>query len=96
LKRKCIERLDTEDSRGAVKTSVGSDPGAPETSPVGGSRGDDGAMDAVEGALAKALEQAAAAGRFDVVGQLAAELQARRTARAGNVVDLGARRKGGR
>jgi hypothetical protein len=37
----------------------------------------------VDTALAKALEQAAAAGRFDVVALLAGELQARRLAREG-------------
>jgi hypothetical protein len=37
----------------------------------------------VDAALAKALEQAAAAGRFDVVALLAGELQARRLAREG-------------
>jgi hypothetical protein len=53
-------------------------------------------MDVVETALAKALAQAAAAGRFDVVAQLARELEARRQARAGNVVRLDtARHKGG-
>jgi hypothetical protein len=51
---------------------------------------------AVEAALTKALAQAAEAGRFDVVGQLARELEARRLACAGNVVPLStARRKGG-
>ena len=48
-------------------------------------------LDAVEAALAKALEGAAAAGRFDVVAQLARELEARRARRA-NVIDLSARR----
>jgi hypothetical protein len=52
--------------------------------------------DGVETALASALAAAAAAGRFDVVAQLARELEARRHARAGNVVLLDdARRKGG-
>jgi hypothetical protein len=51
-----------------------------------------GRVDAVEAALAKALEQAAAAGRFDVVAALAAELQARRLARGG-VVTLDAKRR---
>jgi hypothetical protein len=51
--------------------------------------GNDDPVDAIEAALADALAKAAEAGRFDVVGQLAAELQARRTARAGgNVVAL--------
>jgi hypothetical protein len=45
--------------------------------------------DPVEQALATALTAAAAAGRFDVVAQLARELEARRLARAGNVVQLG-------
>jgi hypothetical protein len=40
----------------------------------------------VEVALANALSQAAAAGRFDVVAQLAAELEARRLSRPGNVL----------
>jgi hypothetical protein len=52
--------------------------------------------DTVEAALANALTQAATAGRFDVVAQLARELEARRLARAGNVVLLDAgRRRGG-
>jgi hypothetical protein len=42
----------------------------------------------VEAALARALSQAADAGRFDVVAQLARELEARRLAHAGNVVRL--------
>jgi hypothetical protein len=40
----------------------------------------------VESGLAAALLRAAEAGRFDVVAQLAGELEARRLARAGNVV----------
>jgi hypothetical protein len=47
-----------------------------------------GPADPVEGALAQALDAAAAAGRFDVVAQLAEELRARRLASAGNVVEL--------
>jgi hypothetical protein len=48
-------------------------------------------------ALAAALKRAAEAGRWDVVAQLARELEARRLANAGNVVRLGhARRKGER
>jgi hypothetical protein len=45
-------------------------------------------VDPVEAALATALDRASAAGRYDVVLQLARELEARRTARAGNVVRL--------
>jgi hypothetical protein len=48
--------------------------------------------DVVEAALAKALGEASAAGRFDVVALLASELQARRLARDGVVV-LGAQRR---
>jgi hypothetical protein len=44
--------------------------------------------DEVEAALARALTQAADAARFDVVVQLARELEARRLARSGNVVRL--------
>jgi hypothetical protein len=40
----------------------------------------------VETGLAAALLRAAEAGRFDVVAQLAHELEARRLARVGNVV----------
>jgi hypothetical protein len=46
------------------------------------------AVDAVEAALATALERATAAGRFDVVAQLARELEARRLARMGNVIAM--------
>jgi hypothetical protein len=53
-------------------------------------------IDPVEAAVAKAIADAATAGRFDVVAQLARELEARRLARAGNVVLLDAgRRRGG-
>jgi hypothetical protein len=53
--------------------------------------------DGVESALAGALAAAATAGRFDVVAQLARELEARRLARMGNVVALRtkARKRGG-
>ncbi|HEX3850272.1 MAG TPA: hypothetical protein VHW01_04860 [Polyangiaceae bacterium] len=44
-------------------------------------------MDAVEHALAEALQRASAAGEWGAVASLAAELAARRKARAG-VVDL--------
>ena len=47
----------------------------------------------VEGALARAREAAAAAGRFDEAAQLARELEARRLAEAGNVVRLGSTRE---
>jgi hypothetical protein len=52
----------------------------------------EGGPDAVEQALAKALTEASAAGRFDVVALLAGELQARRLARGG-VVALAARKR---
>jgi hypothetical protein len=68
------------------------DSGAPEISPLRPPRPIQGpnadAPDAIEQALAKALTEAAGAGRFDVVAQLARELEARRHARAGNVVAL--------
>jgi hypothetical protein len=44
------------------------------------------ASDVVEIALAEALTKAAAAGRFDVVGQIARELEARRLSRTGVTV----------
>jgi hypothetical protein len=46
----------------------------------------------VEAELARALGLAAAAGRFDVVAQLAKELEARRLAVSGNVVAMAVRR----
>jgi hypothetical protein len=49
------------------------------------------APDAVEGALADAIQKAAAAGAFDVLPKLVAELEARRKARL-EVVDLSAER----
>jgi hypothetical protein len=49
--------------------------------------------DAVDATLAKALGEAATAGRFDVVAQLARELEARRLARAGNVTSFDAARR---
>jgi hypothetical protein len=53
-------------------------------------------IDHVESALAKALEGATAAGRWDVVAQLARELEARRLARTDNVVNLDVARRGGK
>lgn len=47
------------------------------------------AADAVEAALANALTTATRDHRWDLVAQLARELEARRIARAGNVVVLG-------
>jgi hypothetical protein len=48
--------------------------------------------DIVEAALARALEAAAGAGRFDVVAQLARELEARRLGTGPPVVSLPKRR----
>ena len=49
--------------------------------------------DVVEEALANALAKAASAGRFDVVAQLAKEIEARRLTRVGNVITLNAARR---
>jgi hypothetical protein len=70
----------------AAKDATKDDAKRPEVSASG---------DDVEAALAKALEQAAAAGRFDVVSQLARELEARRLALAGNVIPLEAKARRG-
>jgi hypothetical protein len=51
--------------------------------------------DVVEAALARALDAAAKAGRFDVVAQLARELEARRLTRSTNVVSLPTRSRRG-
>lgn len=48
--------------------------------------------DHVEAALARALDAAAVAGRFDVVAQLARELEARRLARMPEVIVFNAPR----
>jgi hypothetical protein len=49
-------------------------------------------LDVVEASLAKAITEATAAARFDVVSQLCRELEARRIARSPNVVSLDAKR----
>jgi hypothetical protein len=54
--------------------------------------GVDNLQSGVEAALAVALERASAAGRWDVVAQLARELEARRLAREPNVVVMTADR----
>jgi hypothetical protein len=54
--------------------------------------------DFIEDALARALAEASAAGRFDVVAQLAREIETRRLAQENNVIAFGRRlqRSGGR
>jgi hypothetical protein len=84
-----------EETRETEETRTIGDPREPETrasDPVPGQSW--GNHDAVEAALAKALEGATAAGRFDVVALLAGELQARRLAREG-VPNLNARKRRG-
>jgi hypothetical protein len=85
-----------DDSRSIVKASAVGDPRSPEIDPREHEQGQSGGnRDPVEDALAKALTEASMAGRFDVVTQLARELEARRLARTtGNVVDIGTRRRG--
>jgi hypothetical protein len=61
---------------------------APAIGPTNGPSEEGEGSDGVEPALARALAQAAEAGRFDVVAQLAKELEARRLGRMGNVVAL--------
>jgi hypothetical protein len=83
-------------SRESEKTSPIGDPSGLENWGVqpgvgqswGNEPGGSAARDPVEVALAKALTDASAAGRFDVVAQLAKELEARRLARLPNVVAL--------
>jgi hypothetical protein len=50
--------------------------------------------EAVERALAAGISGATAAGRFDIVAQLARELEARRCLRAGNIIPLDRKRSG--
>jgi hypothetical protein len=93
--------LTEPDSREIEKTRTIGDPSGPEITGVhpgeGQSRGNqpplEGAVDLVELELAKALSKAADAERFDVVAQLAKELEARRLARLTNVVKLDATRR---
>jgi hypothetical protein len=88
--------LASEDSRGIEKTSPIGDPSGPEIGGVhpgvGQSWGNPASLgtgtDQVEAALARSLDRASEAGRFDVVAQLARELEARRLARLTNVVAL--------
>jgi hypothetical protein len=71
--------------------AIGADAGR-VSAPIGAARPEP--SDAVEEALARALTQAAGDGRFDVVAQLARELEARRLARAGtNVLVMADRAK---
>ena len=71
-----------EKTRSAEDSRVGEGRGrpgmTPDGTPVGQSWGD---ADPVEAALAEALRKATEAGRWEVVGQLARELEARRMAR---------------
>jgi hypothetical protein len=90
-----IERgLDEATSR-FLDVSTGRDSAlAPDTTKKRGAAEEFGpTVGPIEVALAKALEAAANAGRFDVVAQLAKELEARRLARMPNVVALDAARR---
>jgi hypothetical protein len=86
--------LGEPDSAAIEKTSLIDEASGPEIGGVqpgvGQSWGNQGAhdwlVDPVEFELARALGRAADAGRFDVVAQLAKELEARRLARLTNVV----------
>ena len=73
---------DIEEGRTIEKTSMESEPRGPDIpwleGPVGQSWGN---PDPVETALAKALERASVAERWDIVAQVAKELEARRLAR---------------
>jgi len=96
--------LAPENSRGIEKTRPIDDPSGPEIGGVhpgvGQSWGNPafagGGENGIEAALARALDRASEAGRFDVVEQLARELEARRLARLENLIalDPNARRSG--
>ncbi len=85
----------SEDCALFEKSRANGDPSGPEIGgdcpDVGQSRGNPTERNEVESALASALAQAASAGRFDVVAQLARELEARRLARMSNVIAMHAR-----
>ena len=76
-----------------VRSDEIGDPGALVGHSSGPSFQSGNVADPVETALAVALTEASRAGRFDVVAQLAKELEARRLARAENVVSLASRRE---
>ena len=79
----------------AEKTSPARAPRSPEIDPEQRAEWQSsGNADPVEAALAKALGEASTAGRFDVVAQLARELEARRGVRTGNAVRLDPARRG--
>jgi hypothetical protein len=89
------------DSREIEKTRAIGDPSRPE---IGGAHPGEGQsrgnqqtpgipQDEVELELARALGKAAAAARFDLVAQLAKELEARRLTRLANVFTLDASRR---
>jgi hypothetical protein len=89
------------DSRDIEKTSPIGDPSGPEIGGVhpgvgqswGNQQTPDRSEDEVELELARALGKAADAARFDVVAQLAKELEARRLVRLTNVVNIDASRR---
>jgi hypothetical protein len=87
------EQRNEGDSAAIVEVKGHDDPQPTAANPAIPGRLDAGldAPDAVETALAEALTKAAAAGRFDIVGQLARELEARRKASTAKVIDLAAR-----
>jgi hypothetical protein len=85
--------LASDDSRGIEKTSTESDPSGPDIGGVhpgvgqswGNPASPGSGEDQVEGALARALDRASEAGRFDVLAQVVRGLEARRLARLPNV-----------
>jgi hypothetical protein len=79
--------LSSEKHGGSQKQGDPSDALERPRTEIGSSEGQSGHQDAVETALADALQKASEAGAWDVVAKLAAELEARRRARAA-VVDL--------
>src|SRR5688572_30237296 len=79
----------SQDSRQAEKIGSDETTRQPELTPHGAAMGQSvGQIDPVEMALASALEGATSAQRWDVVAQLAKELEARRLSREPNVVPL--------
>ena len=85
--REAVEDVDTDTTEASGPKSADA---GPVDQPLDRSKE---AFDAVEEALAKAITAAVGAGRFDVVAQLARELEARRMALASNVVALPVRRR---
>jgi hypothetical protein len=102
-KKKCkvVEAPGIETSAVSINAEKSGTSGEGDSAAAGGSNEakcattgglNDSANESPDAVLMVALDRASAAGQWDIVRQLGEELQARRLARAGNVVSIDARR----